>query len=481
MESFSYVQEGGRNYLKSESVCEVDYIVGMFSHNDIPAFAPARFKSLNLENYICYNMNGLIPISQSFEMNKLTAERLEAFLRSLIRISKSMEEFLLPFDRLVTDESYIYESLNKRDEFYWIYGNERGNSRFTELFESLLDRVDYKDDRAVKMIYSLYQAAKESEDLLGGEAAGSSLYRIKEKAEEILSAPHTSLDVRAKELIRFENEKNSKDMRRNQAEKIPMEAGFTGKYQVGIDEIDKRKTYRYYAARQEDDIGSSKEMSDRDIMAGADSMARRYREKEEDKKRILREKVTETPKAKLSIFKKSQPGEKTDKATAVKSKLKKVWDYLNADIGSKPENLVELQTVEEDEITYNVREVRPPKQVVKEGVSEPTTLLTGALVRNGVYCLKPDDSSEENILLTEFPFFIGKAEENTHHTIEDSTVSRFHARIDKEEEELWLTDLNSTNGTFLNGIRLVPFGRMRMNKGDSVVISRKRYEIKYLV
>ena len=165
----------------------------------------------------------------------------------------------------------------------------------------------------------------------------------------------------------------------------------------------------------------------------------------------------------------------------VKSKLKKVWDYLNSDIGSKPEKLVELQAVGENEISYNVREVRQPKPESDGDVSEATTLLTGAMIRNGIYCLKPEDTNDDNILLTEFPFFIGKSCDKTHHTIEDSTVSRFHARIDREEEELWLTDLNSTNGTFLNGIRLMPFGRMRVNKGDSIVISRKRYEFKYLV
>jgi len=163
MENFSYVQDGGRNYLKSEPVGEVDYIVGMFAHNDIPAFVPVSFKSLNLENYFCYNMNGLIPINQSFEMNKLTADRIEAFLRSIIKAAKSMEEFLLPFDRLITDEAYIYESLGKKDEFHWIYGIESGSCTFTRLFERLLDRVDYKDDSAVKMIYSLYQAAKDAE------------------------------------------------------------------------------------------------------------------------------------------------------------------------------------------------------------------------------------------------------------------------------------------------------------------------------
>ena len=444
MENFSYVQDGGRNYLKSEPVGEVDYIVGMFAHNDIPAFVPVSFKSLNLENYFCYNMNGLIPINQSFEMNKLTTDRIEAFLRSIIKAAKSMEEFLLPFDRLITDEAYIYESLGKKDEFYWIYGIESGNCTFTGLFERLLDRVDYKDDSAVKMIYSLYQAAKESEGMQG-VSTGGSLQRIREKAEEILSAPHMSLDMRARELIRAENERNS--IKRLKG----IETG-TG------------------------DKACSKEIE------GADSMARRYRAEAESKKsRSQRVDIEDTPKAKLSLFKQRQNEEKSDKTMFVKSKLKKVWDYLNADIGSKPEKLVDLQAVGENELSYNVREVKQPKIEASDNADEATTLLTGAMISNGIYCLKPEDTNEDNILLTEFPFFIGKSGDKTHHTIEDSTVSRFHARIDREEEELWLTDLNSTNGTFLNGIRLMPFGRMRVNKGDSIVISRKRYEFKYLV
>ena len=444
MESFSYVQEGGRNYLKSEPVGEVDYIVGMFAHNDIPAFVPVSFKSLNLENYFCYNMNGLIPINQSFEMNKLTADRIEAFLRSIIKAAKSMEEFLLPFDRLITDEAYIYESLGKKDEFHWIYGIESGSCTFTRLFERLLDRVDYKDDSAVKMIYSLYQAAKESEGMQG-VSTGGSLQRIREKAEEILSAPHMSLDMRARELIRAENERNS------------------------IKRLNGIET------------GTGDKTCSKEIEA-ADSMARRYRAEAESKKsRSQRIDLEDAPKAKLSLFKQRQNEEKSDKTMFVKSKLKKVWDYLNADIGSKPEKLVELQAVGENELSYNVREVKQPKIEASDNAGEATTLLTGAMISNGIYCLKPEDTNEDNILLTEFPFFIGKSGDKTHHTIEDSTVSRFHARIDREEEELWLTDLNSTNGTFLNGIRLMPFGRMRVNKGDSIVISRKRYEFKYLV
>lgn len=430
MESFSYIQDRGKNYLKSEKISKIDYITGMLIHNEIPAFAPARFKSLNAENYICYNMNGLIPISQSFELHKLNAKRAEGLLHSIIRLYKSMEEFMLPFDRLVIDESYIYENYNKKDEFYWIYGSEITDGRFSGLFERLLDRVDYKDDKAVKIMYSMYQAAKDSEDILNKEIGGSSILKIKEKAEEILSAPYQSLDVRAKELIQLENEKSAYGMT---PEKF-------------------------------------------------DTMARRYRAEAENRKIERNIEIIEGKNQKNNKIKKSKAvlDKKVEKKFDIKSKFKKVWDYLNADIGSRPVDEKEILAAVEEEPSYNVREVRNKTVEDRKVMDDSTTLLTGAMVGNGIYCLKSEDMNEYNILLTEFPFFIGKSGEKTNYRIEDSTVSRFHARIDKEENELWLTDLNSTNGTFLNGIRLLPYDRIKVDRGDFIVISRKRYEVKYL-
>ena len=442
MEKFSYIQDGGKNYLKSEEISKVDYITGMLIHNEIQAFVPARFKSLNAENYICYNMNGLIPISQSLELNKLNSERVEGFLRSIIRVYKSMEEFMLPFDRLIVNETYIYENYNTKNEFYWIYGNNITDDKFSELFERMLDRVDYKDDRAVKIMYSMYQVAKDSEEILNGEISGNSILKIKDKAEEILSSPYQSLDARAKELIRRENE-------------------FPGVKTELKQETDYTKVPEY-----------------NNCYENADSMAKRYRRDLESKRSKVKPEKIEVKKPEIKKTKSNIP--ESDKKLDIKSKLKKVWNYLNSDIGSKSENEEENFAVVEEEPSYNIREVHSRIPEHKEVSDNPTTLLTGAMVKGGVYCLKSEEMNEDNILLTEFPFFIGKSGEKTNHRIEDSTVSRFHARIDKEEDDLWLTDLNSTNGTFLNGIRMLPYDRVKVDKGDSIVISRKRYELRYL-
>lgn len=446
MEKFSYIQDGGKNYLKSEEISKVDYITKMLIHNEIPAFAPARFKSLNAENYICYNMNGLIPISQSLEINKLDAARVESFLRSIIRVYKSMEEFMLPFDRLIIDEAYIYEDYNHKAEFYWIYGNDLTNSNFTALFERLLDKVDYKDDRAVKIMYSMYQTAKDSEEILNKQIGRNGILEIKEKAEELLSLPYQSLDVRAKELIRLENEKSD------------------------------------FLVENKSETEEIKTSVCNEFSNTADSMARRYRAEMESKK--VKRDIEKSNDKKIE-GKKIKSGKYTEdkkvvKKLDMKSQLKKVWKYLNSDIGSKAVNEEDEFVTVEEEPSYNVREVRSKSPENRAIVDNPTTLLTGAMVGNGIYCLKSEELNDDNILLTEFPFFIGKSGENTNHRIEDNTVSRFHARVDKEDDELWLTDLNSTNGTFLNGIRMIPYDRVKVDKGDSIVISRKRYELRYL-
>ena len=54
----------------------------------------------------------------------------------------------------------------------------------------------------------------------------------------------------------------------------------------------------------------------------------------------------------------------------------------------------------------------------------------------------------------------------------DSGVSRTHARFERAGARLFLRDLNSTNGTRLNGKRLVPMNVHEVNHGDKIEFGR---------
>jgi pSer/pThr/pTyr-binding forkhead associated (FHA) protein len=55
-----------------------------------------------------------------------------------------------------------------------------------------------------------------------------------------------------------------------------------------------------------------------------------------------------------------------------------------------------------------------------------------------------------------------------------SGVSRRHALITYENETLFLTDLNSTNGTRINGFQLTPGRSYRLRDGDELEFGRIR-------
>ena len=50
----------------------------------------------------------------------------------------------------------------------------------------------------------------------------------------------------------------------------------------------------------------------------------------------------------------------------------------------------------------------------------------------------------------------------------ESGVSRNHAQLRREGNKLYLVDLKSSNGTFLNGQRLVPGKEQLLHDGDTI-------------
>ncbi len=67
---------------------------------------------------------------------------------------------------------------------------------------------------------------------------------------------------------------------------------------------------------------------------------------------------------------------------------------------------------------------------------------------------------------------IGKKKEEADVVLGDASVSRLHARIIREGKEYYLEDLNSTNGTFKNGLRLQPYEKRKLEAGDEIKCGR---------
>ena len=89
--------------------------------------------------------------------------------------------------------------------------------------------------------------------------------------------------------------------------------------------------------------------------------------------------------------------------------------------------------------------------------------------------LRPD--SYPDISLNRDHLLIGKNPDKADIILPSETVSRVHARIEKRSDGLYVTDLFSTNGTFLDGHRLEPNRSTRLLDSARLTIAGYNYRV----
>lgn len=82
------------------------------------------------------------------------------------------------------------------------------------------------------------------------------------------------------------------------------------------------------------------------------------------------------------------------------------------------------------------------------------------------------------IKLEKFPFIVGKRKEDVDYALADYASSRVHARFVQEEGDIYIEDLNSTNGTFKNGLRLLPYEKKKLEHEDSLRFGKSTFVYK---
>lgn len=81
----------------------------------------------------------------------------------------------------------------------------------------------------------------------------------------------------------------------------------------------------------------------------------------------------------------------------------------------------------------------------------------------------------ENFRIDALEFLVGSQKDGVDAVILDETVSRMHARITVEDGAYYLEDMNSTNGTYLNGELLNYMEKVLLNKNDKIEFAKVKY------
>ena len=86
-----------------------------------------------------------------------------------------------------------------------------------------------------------------------------------------------------------------------------------------------------------------------------------------------------------------------------------------------------------------------------------------------------EQEKKKRILLLHFPFYIG-TQPGMDYCPEFQGISRIHLKLERRGSDVWITDLNSTNGTALNGEPMRPNEERKLENGDRIWLAGLVYE-----
>lgn len=116
-----------------------------------------------------------------------------------------------------------------------------------------------------------------------------------------------------------------------------------------------------------------------------------------------------------------------------------------------------------------------------EYTDETRCLITEEPEGMRLYCIISEEEKERKVTYPDIipgseTVYIGKMQGESDILLDSPTVSRIHARIDQIDDMYYVRDLNSKNGTFVNGERLQPQEQRRIEKGDTVSFAEIVYK-----
>ena len=91
------------------------------------------------------------------------------------------------------------------------------------------------------------------------------------------------------------------------------------------------------------------------------------------------------------------------------------------------------------------------------------------------YLKRINGNSTESILMKKFPFMLGRLEGQVDYCVKNPAVGKLHAEITKTDEGYFISDMNSRNGTLINGVRVEPIKENIIKNGDRITLGNEEF------
>ena len=429
------------------------YQVRMLLGNSVPMILKCRMVNVDNEYLLYFDITSKQKLSAVYAEKKLSYDDLFLILSETVSAMEMMEEYLLKPEQLILDPEYMYLDADGKRLFFVMMPGERGDpgAKFRILMEALLPCIDHDRKDAVSLGYGIYRIAagsfslEEIRQILYGrdgkpDKAGSRSGRMqtpgldaewKEKGQDhdLVYGSGGSGYVMKNEMPGMESAPGKKSKYSGLSAGRLLGAAACVLSAAGILALSAAGVYGVIPGITADTVLGVLIVCLAAVLLGY---------------RILEKRKLQTRPAADERGK------------------------------SKEQDLYRQLVNEPDTVTERTEMSLFRGPVEKEEPGETVYVRTDT--DHSLWVLKSLVSEIPDICLDKEITLIGKLKQTCDAVLKEETVSRIHARIRLDGGEYRLMDMNSRNGTFVNGRPLETGEEYLLTDGDKIAFGRAEFE-----
>ena len=478
-----YKRDVSHNYLilrEEEKVNTASYQVRMLTGNVIPSILKCRLQGLDGNLLFYYDITSRQSLASFYEQRKFHRKDLHMLFCGFIRVMKEMAEFLMNTDQLLLCPEYIFLDIEKREVKFCCLPDYHHpiQEQFRELTEYHLPRLDHEDSQAVSMGYGVYRKAMET---------GFQLEHIKEAIYQNREVTEKSNDRESTQKQEQKPPENNLDSMDNFGEKIQEKADVSHLLKTDVEnKTSKRKKGK---KKEESDFQkSSNEWTGALLCVSTAAvliifLILRYLGYLPGipAEAIFGGAIILLVLAAFLSWTAEKKKQKKQMSAEWRQKVKRELDDTYESSSEKrrtersSEDLYEADSVQEKMPEWGDGKYKMPEQTGETENYGETVVLSAGQTEGPASLVSREPGELATIYLDRDLMVIGKMENAADAVISLPTVSRIHAKIRKADDEYYLSDLNSRNGTSVNGRLLKTGEEYQLQDEDQVEFAQARY------
>ena len=469
----NYQKDINHNYVTIQAEKEIDmdsYPIRMLLGNEIASLVPCRIQAVDGKRVFCYDVGSRETAEACFMKKKLGRETIRFLMQGMIQVIQDMQAYLLDINQLVIQPELLYYDRGKNMlQFCYFPGYDHQiQEQIRNFLEQILPRIDHGEPAAVAMGYGMYQKAIEKNFQL--EQLKECLYKEDEEQKE------QSRTEEKEECMEEEPEIKPQEPE----EKIPWDTLiFSCIWTVALLGICCLRFLGYL------DFLTAPMILGIFIFVMSAVCINVFLWKKQKKKEGNNGTVwAESSALQASI---QWPGknemeveQRQDENRSILREQTRGRDFIwneSQEENEGQQNQQQQKKTEEEilQVKKICHQAKDEKEDEKGFVSlEDTQPLPVIKLPENAWLISKEAEKRSDIELTGDLTVIGKAE-SVDVQILLPTVSRTHAKIWRDDEQYYIRDLDSKNGTFVNGNQISPKNNCRLLPGDEVYFADAGY------